>query len=157
VIGWLARVGGVALDARFATRSPLPAELARAASWIAGNLLAARGVRVQLEGVPPDAPAVIGVRAGELAGLLAALAKVPALVDARTIPLRWRALLRGLGMPVLDGVVHDALLGGASVVVVVPVRRQRRSAAATTVQVLGDDTGYRVRVSSPRAPQLAMA
>jgi hypothetical protein len=146
VIGRLARVGGVALDARFAARSEDPADLASAAMWIAGNALAARDVRVVLDGEPPCEPAIIGVRTQDLAGLLAALSRVPVLVDPRTIPLHWRAALGGLGIPVLEGLAHDALLGGAAVAVVVPARRQRRNDASIMVVVDAEPGGYRVRV-----------
>jgi hypothetical protein len=146
VIGRLARVGGVALDARFAARSEDPADLTSAATWIAANALAARDVRVTLDGEPLREPAIVGVRTQDLAGLLAAIARVPVLVDPRTIPFRWRAALGGLGIPVLEGLAHDALLRGASVAVVVPQRRQRRSDASTLVIVHAEPGGYRVRV-----------
>jgi hypothetical protein len=146
VIGRLARVGGVALDARFAARSEDPADLASAATWIAANALAARDVRVTLEGDPLFEPEIVGVRTHDLAGLLAAISRVPVLVDARTIPFRWRVALAGLGVPVLEGLAHDALLRGASVAVVVPARRQRRSDASIMVVVSAELGGYHVRV-----------
>jgi len=125
VIGRLARVGGVALDARFATRSPEPADLARASAWIAGNALAAGGVPVHHDRETPAEPSIIGVHADSLAELLAELATVPALLDVRNLPLRWRAALRGLGIPTLDGLAHDALVRGASVAVWTPSTRSR--------------------------------
>lgn len=114
----IARLASVALDARFATRSLDPAELARAARWIAENALAARGVRVEGPRDDDAAPAIVEIHAADLDELLAAVAQVPCLVDADSVPLRWRAALRLLGIPILDGDAEDALARGASVGVV---------------------------------------
>jgi len=158
VIARLARVGAVALDARFAARTDHPAELARAAAWIAGNLLAARGVRVEADGELPDAadPRVVAVRADDLAGLLAALSRLPALIDAGTLPVGWRAALRAIGVPVLDRPVPEAIAGGASVAVLAPPRRQRR-VAAVTITVTADALGYRVGAPGSRRSLLRAA
>lgn len=146
MIAKLARVGGVALDARFVARTDDPRELVRAAGWIAGNALAAQGVRVEPEGDTVDPPRVFGYRVLDLGGLLAALATVPALVDADTLPVRWRAALRALGIPTLDRSIGDAVAQGASVAVLVPPRRQRSGPASSLVNVSADALGYRVRV-----------
>lgn len=146
MIAKLARVGGVALDARFVARTDEPRELVRAAGWIAGNALAAQGVRVQPDGVLAAAPRVFGYRVVDLGGLLAALATAPALVDVETLPVRWRAALRALGIPTLDRSIGDAVAHGASVAVLVPLRRQRSGPTSSLVDVTADALGYRVHV-----------
>jgi hypothetical protein len=146
VIARLARVGGVALDARVVARTDDPRELVRAAGWIAGNALAAQGVRVVPDGAPTGAPRVFGYRVLDLAGLLAALAVVPALIDAETLPVRWRAALAALGVPTLDRSIGDAVTHGASVAVLVPPRRQRSGPTSSLVNVTADALGYRVSV-----------
>jgi hypothetical protein len=154
VIGRLARVGGVALDARHARTDEL-AERALSAGWIAGNLLAARGVKVSHEGEAPLDARIIGVRATDLAGLLAAIAVVPALVDPTTLPFRWRIALRALGLPMLDRAASGVLVAGASVAVLVPSRRQRPGVTSCAVAVGADADGYRVRIAPLRRAQLA--
>jgi hypothetical protein len=145
VIAKLARVGAVALDARFVARTEEPRELARAAGWIAGNALAAQGVRVESELAGDERPMVLGYRAVDLAGFLAALSVAPALVDLETLPLRWCAGLGALGVPALDRSVRDALAHGASVAVLVPPRRHRRGPVSRFLQVTAHALGYRVR------------
>jgi len=146
VIGRLMRVGGVALDARRAAATDTAAERALAAGWIAGNLLAARGVRVEIDGEPSHHERLVGIRATDLGGLLAALAVVPALLDATTVPRHWRVALRVLGVPLLDRPTAAALAGGASVAILAP----RRDATEHTATVGADALGYRVRVTPVR-------
>jgi hypothetical protein len=164
----IAKLAGVALDARVASRIGDSRSRALAAQWIARNALAARGVRVDGRGgdilgrcaldvdrfslargssprLPVDDFAAsmgelghgdgiavdgtrddvdgesaamgiddagdsrwLAIRATTLTGLLAALAAIPALVDATTIPRRWRLGLRALGLPMLDKPLADA-------------------------------------------------
>jgi len=113
----IARLCGVAIDARAATRTRDPLELASAARWIAGNLVPTRGARRAIEGSGSTGARVFSVRAEHFGDLLAALAAAPALVDAATLPRRWRLALRALGIPVLDRPIPLALATGASVVV----------------------------------------
>lgn len=155
MIGRLARVGGVAIDARRTADTDNAAELGLAAGWIAGNLLAARGVRIVHEGEAPIDPCAIGVRAADLAGLLAAIATIPSLVDPLTIPMRWRFALRALGMPVLDRPLGLALAAGASVAQLVPSRRLRPGVTSCHVVVGADAHGYRVRIAPMRRAMLA--
>lgn len=111
----IARLAGVALDARAAARTDDPLERALAARWIAGNVLAVG--RATIARQPPPAEArVLDVRAASLAAVLGALAAQPALVDPTTLPLRWRIALRALGVPVVDRPIADVLARGASVV-----------------------------------------
>lgn len=138
----IARLAGVALDARAATRTRDPGELARAARWIAGNLLAVRGIRVALDGAMPSGARVFGVRVGRLTDMLAAIAAVPALVDAQTLPVRWRLALEALGLPVLDRPVSMVLAGGASVVSAAPQVTCR-------LEVETSSRGYRVHLADP--------
>jgi hypothetical protein len=111
----IARLAGVALDARAAARSDDPVARAIVARWIAGNVLAVGRARILREIEPPTAR-VLDVRAASLAAVLGALAAVPALVDPTTLPLRWRLALRALGVPVVDRPIADVLARGASVV-----------------------------------------
>jgi len=138
----LARLCGLALDARAATKSSDPVQLAIAARWIARNLLAIRGIRIGVEGVIPVGARVLGVRVASLNDMLAAIAAVPALIDATTVPLRWRLALRALGLPILDRPAPLALAAGASVVVYVSPH------ATTALHVDTDSSGYRVRVAN---------
>ena len=109
----IARLAGVALDARARTSSDLH-ERADLARWIAGNVLAARGVPLVCR--PPAAARVVAMPASDLRGVLVAIAATPALVDPATLPRRWRLALRALGMPVLDRPVREAIAAGVSVV-----------------------------------------
>jgi len=136
----IARLVGVAIDAR-AARSRDPREAAEAARWIAGNLLAIRGLRLGVDGAPPPCPRVLALAARDLTGVLAAIAAVPALVDAATLPRRWRLALRALGVPVVDRPVPLVLAGGASVVVSAP------ASAPCALRAVGDATGYHVHVA----------
>ncbi len=114
----IARLAGVALDARGATRTRDAAELAIWARWIAANALAARGIRIAVSEAPPR-PRVFEVSTASVTGLLAAIAAVPALVDPATLPRRWRIALRALGVPLLDRPANEAVAAGASVVSIV--------------------------------------
>jgi hypothetical protein len=87
----IARLCGVAIDARASTRTRDPVELARATRWIAGNLLAIRRHRpVQF------------VRIESLTDLLSAIAVAPVLVDRGSLPTRWQLALRLLGIPLFE-------------------------------------------------------
>lgn len=116
----IARLAGLAIDARFAIPDAMPGTLepiarARAARWIAANALATRGIELAVEGAPPDEPRILVMRAASLSELLAAIAAIPVLVDPATLPCRWRLALRALGLPALDRPAESALSGGASV------------------------------------------
>jgi len=144
-MGRLAQVGGVALDARRVVRLQSGGELADAARWIAGDFLAALGVRVRIDGEVPTAPGLVAIRARDLAGFVAALAAVPAIVDGDTLPVRWRVALRFLGMPLCA--TSGPAAAGASVAVLATPRWSLTGAAACTVTVGEDAQGYRVRVA----------
>jgi len=116
----IARLAGLAIDARFAIPAAMPGTLepiarARAARWIAANALATRGIQLAIEGAPPSKPSILVMRAASLSELLAAIASIPVLVDPATLPCRWRLALRALGLPALDRPAESALSGGASV------------------------------------------
>ncbi len=112
----IAKLCGLALDARVATRTDDAAALARAAKWIAGNLLGIRGRAIAAN--DPGPIRVIEAEVATLDDLLARLAAQPALVDPATLPATWRFYLRAVGMPLLDRPVDDALAGGASVLAI---------------------------------------
>jgi hypothetical protein len=131
------RLASVALDARAATRTHDARQLAAAARWIAGNALAASGLRVRAcddrtaracavaaMAVPCDDPPSpahrVEVHAPSITALLASLAAMPALVDPRTLRVRWRIALRALGVPLLDRPAADALAAGACVLTILP-------------------------------------
>jgi len=124
----IARLAGVAIDARVAARTTDPVRLGRAASWIAGNALAtrARGMRVLLIDPVPDGAHVFAVRPGDVVGLLTALAVIPALVDAASLARGCRVALRALGLPVVDRPVEDVLAAGASIVTAGPAPEMLR-------------------------------
>lgn len=111
----IARLAGVALDARVAARARAPRERALAAQWIAANVLGASGVRADRYGDAPDHACVVSVQASSLRDVLVAIAAMPVLVDPRTLPMRWRAAFRAFGVPVLDRPIEQALARGASV------------------------------------------
>jgi hypothetical protein len=136
-----ARLAGVALDARAAAYSDDPVERALAARWIAGNLLAVRGRLIAIDGRIPDHACLFGLRVAKLIDLVAAIAAVPALVDASTLPASWRLTLRVLGLPVLDRPASLALGGGASVAELGPQH------PSYTLTVDAHATGYRVHVA----------
>ncbi len=139
----IARLCGLGLDARRARRPGDVVAQAHASRWIAGNLLAIRGVRIDLRGVLPAGAHVIGIRVRELTRLIAALAAVPAVLDAAPLPLRWQVALRALGIPVLDQLPEDAVRAGASVLV------PSSSIPPLALHVDGDATGYRIEVVCP--------
>lgn len=122
-LGALVRMGGVALDARVAACSDDPCARAMTASWIAGNLLAARGVRLDADVEATPVPGLHRVRAERFDDLLAALAATPALLDPATLRPRWRALAHALALPLLDRPVEAALTAGASVMSLAPAGR----------------------------------
>lgn len=87
----IAKLCGVAVDARRSTLTRDPARLARATRWIAGNYLAVRrGRPVEL------------VRVESFEDLVSAIAVAPVLVDRATLPARWALALRLLGLPLLE-------------------------------------------------------
>ena len=122
----IARLAGVALDARVVARSGDPVKLGRAARWIAGNALAARGVRVLLVDRVPDGAHVFAVRPGDVVGMLTALAVIPALVDPSALARGCRLALRALGLPSLDRPIADVLAAGASIVTAGPAPEMLR-------------------------------
>lgn len=139
----IARLTGLAIDARFAIHGAGdPIARARAARWIAANALAARGVRVALEGTPPREPSVFALQAGSLAAVIAAIASLPVLVDAASLPCRWRLALRALGLPTLDRSTAAALAGGASVL-------SSGGSGPCALAVDREPHGFRVSVGSP--------
>ena len=119
----IAALCGVRLDARRARRSRDAAQLAQASRWIAANLCSIRGIRLRLDLAVPAEAQVIGIDARSFSDLLAALATIPALVDAADLPLHWQLALRTLGIPLLDRPAATAVVGGASVIV--PLRAGR--------------------------------
>jgi len=145
----IARLCGLAVDARAATRTRDPVELAIATRWIAANLLSIRGARLVIEGMVPAGGRLFGARVASLGDLLAALAAVPALVDAATLPRHWRLGLRALGIPMLDRPVPAALAAGASVVALAP------TAGSSVDVVVAGDGGYRVRVADAQCRRAA--
>src|SRR6185312_15669109 len=98
--GTLLKLAGLALDARAITTRDF-VERAQSARWIAANALASRGIRIAIEGAAPRGARMFGLRATTFAAAIAAIAAVPVLIDAATLPAHWRYLLRALGMPVL--------------------------------------------------------
>jgi hypothetical protein len=140
----IARVAGLALDAR-AARGRSTRARAETARWVAANLLAIRGVRVDVQGEAPPAPTVIGLRAHDLTGALAAIASVPALLDPATLPWRWRLALRVLGLPVADRPPSEVLEGGASIA-------RYDAGSACTLEVGAD---RRVEIQHDRPAQVA--
>ncbi len=132
---------GLAVDARASTRTRDPIERAIATRWIAANLLSIRGARLVIDGVVPAGGRMLGARVGTFADLVAALAAVPALVDATTLPLHWQLGLRALGIPVLDRPIPAALAAGASVVTVGP------EAGSGVHVAVASDGSYRVRIA----------
>jgi len=125
----IARLAGVALDARVVSRSSDPVKLGRAARWIASNALAARGVRVLLVDRVPDGAHVFAVRPGDVVGMLTALAVIPALVDPSALARGCRLALRALGLPTLatlDRPIADVLAAGATIVTAGPAPEMLR-------------------------------
>ena len=137
----IAKLAGLALDARWSLPAHTdPQTRASAARWIAANALAAGGMRSCLDGTPPTAPRVFALHAAGLTCVLAALAVVPSLVDATSLPRRWWLALRALGIPALEGAPAWALDHGASVLTCGP--------GSWDLSVDHDALGYRVRVES---------
>jgi len=135
----LTHLAGLAVDARAAVRSDDVRARADAAQWIAANLLAIRGLRVGVDGVVPAGARVFDVHVASVTGLLAAVAAVPALIDAVTLPLRWRIALGALGMPVVDRSLAAILARGASII-------NATGHAACALAVSPEAFGYRVRI-----------
>ena len=111
----IARLVGVALDARVATRTRDPRQRALAAQWIAANVLGVAHSRAILDGAAPSRACVVSLHATSLRAILALIAAVPVLIHPGTLPIRWRAALRAVGVPVLDQPIEEALARGASV------------------------------------------
>ncbi len=142
----IARLAGLAIDARFAIPAAMPGTLepvarARAARWIAANALATRGIQLAVEGGLPSEPSLLVMRAASLSELLAAIAAIPVLVDPASLPCRWRLALRALGLPALDRPAASALSGGASV-----LTAEGRGCALAVDREL---RGFRVRLALP--------
>jgi hypothetical protein len=149
----IGRLAGLALDARFAIPAAMPGitepvARARAARWIAANALAARGVPFAVDGEPPDAPGVFALRADSLTALLTALAALPLLVDAASLPGGWRLALRALGLPALDRPATDAVADGASVLIA-------DGTAGRELVVDREWRGFRVRIGPPQRTLVA--
>jgi hypothetical protein len=126
------RVLGVVIDAR-ASRHPErrgesidhPVTRARLARWVAGNVLAATR-RATATGALAEAVPAAGIvewHVTSLTALLTAIAAYPTLVDGATLPRRWRAALRTLGVPLLACSPRDALAAGATIARVVTPQR----------------------------------
>lgn len=143
----IARLLGVALDARVAAASDDPRTRALAAAWIAANLLAAGGQVTRLCGGVPRAARIVGFRARGLADTLATIAAVPALLDPATLPLRWRLALRAVGMPLADAPAATLLAEGASVA---------RLGAAGELELAVDDVPHARVVRVERTAELAV-
>jgi hypothetical protein len=109
----LVRQAVVAIDARTAATARAR-DRADAAGWVASNLLAARGHRV-VPGPRPARPCSARMHASQWDELLAAVASRPALIDPATLPVRWLALARFFGLPLLDRPADEALADGACV------------------------------------------
>ena len=116
----IARLAGVALDARVASRTRDLRQRALAAQWIAANVLGVTRVRALLSGDAPPRACVVSVHATSLRAILATIASTPMLVHPATLPMHWRAVLRAFGVPVLDQPIEEALAQGASVAIVEP-------------------------------------
>ena len=111
----IARLAGVALDARVAARTRDLRKRALAAQWIAANVLGVSRVRASLDGGVPQGACVVSLHATSLRAILTAIAATPVLVHPGTLPMRWRAAFRAFGVPVLDEPIEEALAQGASV------------------------------------------
>lgn len=151
----IAQLAGLALDARFGLHAAPagqgdPTQRARAARWVAANALATSGVEIAIDGTPPDEASVLVLRADCLAAVLAAIASHPALVDADTLPYRWRLALRALGLPALDRPAARALAGGASILISghAPSLAWTTGRTGCELAVDRDSHGFRVRVGS---------
>jgi hypothetical protein len=113
----IARLVGVAVDAHTTVRTTDARTRARIARWIAGNVLAARGI---LTPCATLATTVVDARIVEwqvtsFGALLAAIASRPTLVDTATVPRTWRAALYVLGLPVLDRAPEAAIAAGVTI------------------------------------------
>ena len=143
----IAQLAGLAIDARVVTRRAMqrggdPVARAAAARWIAANALAARGVRVALDGAPPHHPTMFALPGDGFAAVIAALAALPMLVDGAGLPRRWRLALCALGMPMLDRPAPVVLAHGASVL-------SAAGAGCCELAVALESQRYRVRIAPP--------
>jgi len=143
----ITKLAGLAFDARYAMRHTLrfdgdPQARAAAAQWIAANALATRGASVSTAGTPPRRPVVFSLRVPCFSAMLAAIATVPALIDAATLPRTWRYALHALALPGLDRTTAAALAGGASVLTA-------DGMGSCELAVDAEPDGYRVRVGPP--------
>lgn len=155
----IARLAGLAIDARFAIPDAMPGVAepvarARAARWIAANALATRGARVAIEGEPPGAPSLVALHAESLAAVLAAIAALPALIDTTGLPCRWRIALRALGLPALDRPAAAAMALGASVLTSAAVA-PGAAAPGCAIAVDREWHCFRVRLGSPERTLIA--
>jgi hypothetical protein len=147
---WLA---ALALEGR-ARAATAGAACAERAAWIAGNALAACGswVRAGVDAAASAAGArTLLLDCRDPRALLAAIAVLPAIPVAPTLSLASQALLRVLGIPVVDAMGLAA--GARTVEGTAP--GSRRSAAAQAgvarVHVRPVATGFVVEVDAPRA------
>jgi hypothetical protein len=137
----LGALGMVAIESRTIARTADLAALARHASWIAGNALAACGLWV----TAIDAGAAgraLWLGDADAPRLLAVLAAVPALPIAASLPWSARTVLRVLGVPTIapaDGL--RAIDAGARVVV---GERAMAPVTALPARAIEIETGYRV-------------
>ena len=141
-MGKVLKLAGLALDARAMCGGDV-VERAQAARWIAANALATRGIRLAVEGVVPRGARVFALRATTFAAAIAAIAAVPVLIDAATLPRHWRYLLRALGIPMLAESPTAAISAGASVL---------GCDAGAPCELAVDEgwQGYRVRIAAPQ-------
>ncbi|MBA3458825.1 MAG: hypothetical protein H0T46_02610 [Deltaproteobacteria bacterium] len=133
----IAKLAGVAIDARARPVLDNLASRAIAARWVAANALAASAVRVSVDGIPPRGPRLFSLRAPCFVGALAALAAMPSLIDLSTVPRGWRLALRALGVPWLEQPAEVALAHGVSVL--------SRDVGTNELRVELDRSGYLVQ------------
>jgi hypothetical protein len=135
--------GALALESR-ATATRRPTALAEHAAWLASNVLAACGYWVRRDGELAELVGrtrAVCVNGGELRALLATLAAIPALPVGPSLPQATRAMLRVLGIPMVDAIE----LAGEARAMVGDAAFARRP---LVVDVQPDATGYMVGVAA---------
>jgi hypothetical protein len=135
----IGRLAMLAIDARYAVPRGSPAIQAMGARWIAANALAAWGVPVVFDGAAPGGPRIFELHAPCFTAAMAAIASVPVLVDASSLPRGWGLALRALGLPSLDRTAAVAIAEGASV-----LTSNGSGSCGLSVDLRSD--GYRVRI-----------
>jgi hypothetical protein len=101
-VPWL---GALALESRVRPIGGAGPALADHAAWVATNALAACGRWVRSDRALPDAidrASTVCVDGGDLTSVLAAIAAIPGLPIGPSLSLANRAMLRVLGIPVVD-------------------------------------------------------